>query len=76
MRNLFENLFTFRVKENFSAKENFLTEGFAYFLQRDMEVCNAFAKRVLGYSVKIEPGYQVTTRNVEELESGKCFPDL
>jgi hypothetical protein len=27
-------------------------------------------------SVEIEPGYQVTTRNVEWLTSGNCFPDL
>jgi hypothetical protein len=41
-----------------------------------MEVCNAFAERVLGYPVKIEPGYHVTTRNIEGLQSGICFPDL
>jgi hypothetical protein len=38
MRNL-----TFRAKENFSAKENFLTEGFAYFrakLEAKLEVEN------------------------------------
>ena len=55
MRNLFNELFTFRVKENFSAKENFLTEGFAYFLQRDNKVCEAFVERVLGYPVEIAP---------------------
>jgi hypothetical protein len=45
MRNLFNELFTFRAKENFSSKENFLTEGFAYFLQRDKRLCEAFVER-------------------------------
>jgi hypothetical protein len=36
MRNLFNELFIFRAKENLSAKENFLTESFAYFLQRNI----------------------------------------
>ena len=57
MRNLFNELFTFRVRENFSAKENFLTETFAYFLQRDMKVCHAFVKAVSQY-----PGDSVPRR--------------
>src|ERR1700675_1089354 len=76
MRNLFNELFTFRAKENFSAKENFLTEGFAYFLQRDNRVCEAFVEKVLGYPVEIEPGYKVDTRLVEPTATGYCFPDL
>lgn len=34
MRNLFNELFTFRAKENFSAKENFITEGFQQCIAR------------------------------------------
>jgi hypothetical protein len=49
MRSLFNEFFTFRAKENFSAKENFLTESFAYFLQCNKKVCEAFLERVLRY---------------------------
>ncbi len=76
MRNLFSELFPFRARENFSAKENFLTEGFAYFLQRNKKVCEAFVKSVLGYDVEIKPDYLVTTRVVEATANGNCFPDL
>lgn len=76
MRNLFNELFTFRAKENFSAKENFLTESFAYFLQRNKKVCEAFVERVLGYHVEVETGYELTTRLVETLANKICFPDL
>src|SRR4029077_11692566 len=54
----------------------FLTEGFAYFLQRNKKVCEAFVKSVLGYEVEIEPDYLLTTRLVEATANGNCFPDL
>jgi hypothetical protein len=76
MRNLFNQLFTFRAKENFSAKENFLTEAFAYLLQTDKAVCEAFVGGVIGSPVQIEPGYDVTTRAVERLNGKRCYPDL
>lgn len=76
MRNLFNDLFTFKAKENFSAKENFLTESFAYFLQHNKKVCEAFVERVLGYHVEVETGYELTTRLVEPLGNRNCFPDL
>ncbi len=76
MRNLFKELFTFRAKENFSARENFLTEGFAYFLQGNKKVCEAFVEKVFGYHLEIEPGYTVATRLVEPLANRRCFPDL
>jgi hypothetical protein len=65
-----------RARESFSAKENFLTEGFAYFLQRNNKVCAAFVKKVLGYPVEIKPGYNVDTRSAEPTATGNCFPDL
>jgi len=50
------------VEGNFSSKENFLTEAFAYFLQTDKAVCEAFVGRVIGSRVQIEPDYNVETR--------------
>ena len=39
-------------------------------------MCDAFAERVFGHSIKIEPDYLVKTRNVEKLRTGNCFPDM
>jgi hypothetical protein len=67
VRNIFRELFTFRAKQNFSAKENFLTESFAYFLQRNKKVCEKFVERVLDCHLEVQPDYVVTTRLVEAL---------
>jgi hypothetical protein len=74
--NLFIQLFTFRAKENFSARENFLTEAFAYFLQRDQGVFEAFVEKITESRLGIEPRYKVLTRAVEPSLNGHCFPDL
>jgi hypothetical protein len=76
VRNLFNQLFTFHAKENFSAKENFLTEAFAYLLQTNKAVCEAFVGGVIGSRVQIEPGYDVTTRMAEHLNGKRRFPNL
>lgn len=75
MANLFNQLFTFRPREDSSANENFLTESFVYFLQRDKDVCEAFVARVLGREIKIV-GYELDTRSVERLPGRTRFPDL
>jgi hypothetical protein len=75
MANLFNQLFTFRPKEGSSASENFLTESFVYFLEKDKDICEAFVARVLGREVKIE-GYELITRLVERLPGRIRFPDL
>jgi len=75
MRNLFNQLFPFRPRENSSAKENFLTESFTYFLERDKAVLEAFVGRVLKRTIDVER-YELVTRLAEQLGDRIVFPDL
>lgn len=70
MGNLFNRLFTFS-----SASENFLTESFAYFLERDKAVLEAFIGRLLGLQIDVAR-YEVVTRLPEYLPGKTRFPDL
>jgi hypothetical protein len=76
VRNLLINFSHSTPKKNFSAKESFLTEAFAYFLQTNKAVCEAFVGGVIGSRVQIEPGYDVMSRAVEYLNGKRRFPDL
>jgi hypothetical protein len=75
MGNLFNQLFTFRPRENSSASENFLTESFTYFLERDKAVLEAFIGRVLQRAIDVER-YELVTRLPEQLPGRTRFPDL
>jgi hypothetical protein len=75
MGNLFNRLFTFRPRENSSAEENFLTESFAYFLERDKAVLEAFINRLLGQKIDVIR-YELTTRLLGHLLDKTRFPDL
>jgi hypothetical protein len=75
MRNLFNQLFPFRPRENSSAEENFLTESFTYFLEHDKAVLEAFVSRVLRRRIDVER-YEVKTRFAEQLGGRTLFPDL
>jgi hypothetical protein len=75
MGNLFNRLFTFRPRENSSAEENFLTESFAYFLERDKAVLEAFINRLLGRKIEVIR-YELTTRLLGHLPGKIRFPDL
>ena len=73
--NLFNALFDFRPRENHTAKENFLSEGFAYVLKTSKPACDAWLSRVLNRPVESRTT-KILTRNSERLGDSVVFPDM
>ncbi len=73
--NLFNALFDFRPRENHTAKENFLSEGFAYVLKTSKLARDAWISRVLKRRVETRRT-EIFTRNSERLGDTVVFPDM
>jgi hypothetical protein len=75
--NLFNNLFSVRIREDHSPKENFLSECFAHILRAVPEAREAWVSRICGRSLVL-PKWNVSTRSTEVDPSTRTaiFPDL
>jgi hypothetical protein len=62
--NLFSDLFSVRIREDHSPKENFLSECFAHILRAVPGACEGWVSRIYDRSV-ILPEFSVSTRNSE-----------
>jgi len=73
--NLFNALFDFRPREGHTAKENFLSEGFAYVLRTSKLACDAWLSEVLKRRVETK-STKIHTRNSERFGDTVLFPDM
>lgn len=75
VHNLFNALFDFRPRDNHTAKENFLSEGFAYVLKTSEPALDAWLSMLLNRSVK-SVSAEICTRDTERLDGKPVFPDM
>lgn len=75
--NLFSGLFPFRPHHDRTAKENFLTEAFAYILRTDRGALNAWLSKVMRESVAAQ-SCEVATfdTHIHEEHGTNIYPDM
>src|SRR6266446_6908085 len=75
--NLFSDLFSVRIREDHSPKENFLSECFAHVLRAAEEACESWVSMVCGRPLQLRIFTVSTrTREVDPLTKTVIFPDL
>ena len=74
--NLFNALFDFRPREGHTAKENFLSEGFAYVLKTSQPARDAWLSKVLNRQVISVGAPKIRTRETERLDGKPLYPDM
>lgn len=76
--NLFNDLFSVRIREGYSPKENFLSECFAHVLRTEDRFCESWVSKVCGRPIRFNGRPSISTRasEVDPEKNVTIFPDL